>query len=220
MSKLEFLCAFREAFFATTTEKNIQGGFVGAGLVPHDPERVLSKLDVKLRTPTPLSSRDGTPQPWVFQTPHNPREAESQSTLLKTRIASHQNSSPTSMLAAVDQLAKGTTAVMHQVALLRSEVSSLRKANEALSKRRRAKRTRVQLGGSLTVQDAHDLLDQKAVGGEVVQDMQPDGSVVGGARTKVRCCGVCGKPGHNARTCQEAIEASDSVVSDVIVVSS
>jgi hypothetical protein len=66
------------------------------------------------------------------------------------------------MLAAVDQLTKGTMAVMHQVALLWSEVSSLRKANEVLSKRWRAKRTRVQLGGSLTVQDAQDLLDQKA----------------------------------------------------------
>jgi len=57
------------------------------------------------------------------------------------------------MLAAVDQLTKGTMAVMHQVALLRAENASLRKANEALSKRRRAKRTRVQLGGSLAVQD-------------------------------------------------------------------
>jgi len=55
------------------------------------------------------------------------------------------------MLAAVDQLTKGTIAIMHEVALLQSEVSSLRKANEALSKRRRAKRTRVQLGGSLTL---------------------------------------------------------------------
>lgn len=63
------------------------------------------------------------------------------------------------MLAAVDQLTKGTMAVMHEVALLRSEVSSLRKANEVLSKRRRAKKTRVKLGGSLTVQDAKDLLD-------------------------------------------------------------
>jgi triosephosphate isomerase len=43
------------------------------------------------------------------------------------------------------------------------QVSSLRKANEALSKRRRAKKTRVQLGGSLTVQDAQDLLDQRTV---------------------------------------------------------
>ena len=92
-------------------------------------------------------------------------------------------------------------AVMHEVALLRSEVSSLRKANEALSKRRRAKRTRVQLGGSLTVQDTQEVLGQRAVGGEGVQEMQPEGSGAGGGCTKVRCYGVCGKPGHNARTC-------------------
>ena len=200
------------------TEKNVQGGFAGAGLVPYDPERVLSKLDVKLRIPTPLNSRAGTPQPWVFQTPHNPREATSQSTLIKTRISNHQNSSPTSMLAAVDQLTKSTMAVMHQVALLQAENTSLRKANEAISKRRRAKRTRVQLGGSLAVEDAKDLLDQKAVVGEVAQEMQMDGGGAGGVCTRVRCCGVCGKPGHNARTCQEVVEASDSAVSDVIIV--
>jgi len=74
------------------------------------------------------------------------------------------------MLAAVDQLTKGTPAVMHQVALLCTEVSSLRKANEALSKRRRAKRTRLQLGASLTIQAAQDLLSQKAVDGKVVQE--------------------------------------------------
>ena len=177
-------------------------------------------LDIKLYTPTPPTSRAGTPQPWVFQTPHNPREADSQSTLIKTRIASHQNSSPTSMLVAVDQLTKGTMAVMHQVALLRAENASLRKANEALSKRRRAKRTRVQLGGSLAVQDAQDIVGQDAVGGEGVQEMQPSGSGAGGVRTRVRCCGVCGKPGHNARTCQEVAEASDSAASDVIIVGS
>ena len=109
-------------------------------------------------------------------------------------------------------------AVMHEVALLRSEVSSLRKANEALSKRRRAKTTRVQLGGSLAVQDAQDVLGQGAVGREGVQETQPGSGGTGGGRTKVRCCGVCGKPGHNARTCQEGAEASDSAASNVIVV--
>ena len=109
---------------------------------------------------------------------------------------------------------------MHQVALLRVENASLRKANEALSKRRRAKRTRVQLGGSLAVQDAQEVLGQGAVGGEGVQETQPDGGGAGGRRTKVRCCGVCGKPGHNARTCQEAAESSDSAASDVIIVGS
>ena len=102
VSKVEFLYGFREAFFASMIEKNIQGSFTGAGLIPYDPERVLSKLDIKLRTLSPPTSRPGTIQPWVFQTPYNPREADSQSTLIKTRITNHQNSSPTSMLAAMD----------------------------------------------------------------------------------------------------------------------
>ncbi len=61
VSKLEFLCGFRKAFFASIIERNIQGGFAGAGLMPYDLERVISKLDMKLRTPTPLNSRAGTP---------------------------------------------------------------------------------------------------------------------------------------------------------------
>lgn len=53
VSELEFFCGFREAFFAPTTEKYIYDDFVGAGLVSYNAERVLSKLDVRLRTPTP-----------------------------------------------------------------------------------------------------------------------------------------------------------------------
>ncbi len=124
------------------------------------------------------------------------------------------------MLAVVDQLTKGTMAVMYEVALLRSEVSLLRKANEALSKRRRAKRTRIQLGGSLAVQDVQDIVGQEAVGGKGVEETQSGGSGARGVRTRVRCCGVCGKPGHNARTCQEVAEAFDSVASNVIIVGS
>ncbi|KAJ3455661.1 hypothetical protein MRS44_017143 [Fusarium solani] len=40
------------------TEKNVRGGFQGTGLVPLDPESVISKLDVKLRTPTPVEGAD------------------------------------------------------------------------------------------------------------------------------------------------------------------
>ena len=75
ISKLEFLCAFREAFFASIIEKNIQGGFAGAGLVPYDPERVISKLDVRIWTLTPLALSLRIVLPWVSQMPHNPREA-------------------------------------------------------------------------------------------------------------------------------------------------
>ncbi len=60
ISKLEFLCGFHEAFFASIIEKNIQGGFARSSLILYDLERVLSKLDVKLRTLTPLNSQAAT----------------------------------------------------------------------------------------------------------------------------------------------------------------
>ncbi|KAH7471636.1 hypothetical protein FOMA001_g13611 [Fusarium oxysporum f. sp. matthiolae] len=54
ISKTEFFLAFYAAFQATMTEANIKAGFRGAGLVPLDPESVVSKLDVQARTPTPF----------------------------------------------------------------------------------------------------------------------------------------------------------------------
>jgi len=74
------------------------------------------------------------------------------------------------MLTAVDRLAKGTIAVIYEVALLRTEVSVLRKANKGFSKQRRAKKTRMRFGGSLTIQKVQDLLDQKAMGKQLVQE--------------------------------------------------
>jgi hypothetical protein len=53
VTKLEFLPAFKRAYEAAITSNNIQGGFQGAGLALFDPERVISALNVKLRTPSP-----------------------------------------------------------------------------------------------------------------------------------------------------------------------
>ena len=53
ITKLEFLPAFKAAFDRSFTSTNICSAFRGAGLVPLQPETVLSKLDVQLRTPTP-----------------------------------------------------------------------------------------------------------------------------------------------------------------------
>jgi hypothetical protein len=46
VSKAEFFPAFYAVFQATMIEKNIKAAFRGAGLVPLDPESVVSKLDV------------------------------------------------------------------------------------------------------------------------------------------------------------------------------
>jgi hypothetical protein len=53
ISKVEFFLAFKAAYDQSITPANAQAGFRGAGLVPFDPQAVISKLDVRLRTPTP-----------------------------------------------------------------------------------------------------------------------------------------------------------------------
>ena len=102
ITKDDFFPAFKAAFEAIFIEKNVEGGFRGAGLVPFNLEAVISKLDVKLRTPTPPGTSDGPPQPWVSQTPQTAAEAFSQSTLIKDRVARHQGSSLTPILTSVD----------------------------------------------------------------------------------------------------------------------
>lgn len=80
ITKIEFLPAFKVAFEAAFTQQNVISGFRGAGLAPLDPEAVTSKLDVKLRTPTPPQAEAAT---WDAQTPHNPTELGSQTELIR-----------------------------------------------------------------------------------------------------------------------------------------
>jgi hypothetical protein len=208
ISKTEFFPAFYAAFKATFTESNIRGGFRGAGLAPLDPETVISKLDVQLRTPTPPGEVSQPSTPWVSKTPKTATEAQSQSEYLERRIRRHKSSSPESIIEALKSNTKATRAIMQEVVLLRNEVRNLRDANEILSRRRRAKRTRLQKGGAMTVQEASQVIDQMDVDAQVVAESSRNGARGRSDRPGGRRCGVCGKAGHNARTCQVVIETS------------
>ncbi|KAJ3542614.1 hypothetical protein NM208_g4000 [Fusarium decemcellulare] len=214
ISKTEFFPAFYTAYQATMTERNIRSAFRGAGLVPLDPESVVSKLDVRLRTPTPDEEVVSPMTPWVSKTPKTVIEAGSQSEYLERRIKRHHSSSPESILGALKSLAKGTTAIMHECALLRAEVKDLREANEILSRRRRAKRTRLQKRGVMTVEEGRQAIDQMDVDAQVVAESSRSGGRGRSVGPGVRRCGVCGKPGHNARTCQVVIETSGEEYSE------
>ncbi|KAK1838100.1 transposase [Colletotrichum chrysophilum] len=209
ITKEDFFPAFRDAFTQALTIKNIQGGFRGAELVPLSAESVLSKLDVKLHTPTPPGSLPTTPPAWTSQTPNNPTEASSQSELIKRRISRHQNSSPTSIIEAVEHLSKGARGFMHQIALLRSEVQILREENNLLSRRRRAKKTRLRQGGSLTLAEAEDIQSQREATTQIEEETRRSSGRRVRTETGQRRCGACGNTGHNARTCQFTEEMSE-----------
>ncbi len=109
---------------------------------------------------------------------------------------------------AVDRLAKGAQVMAHSLTMMSEQIRTLQDANTALAKRRRAKRTRVQLGGALMIEESQALIQEKQKG------KRPAGEMSGGAEKAVRGgptvrrCGNCGKPGHNARTCEQDVEQS------------
>jgi hypothetical protein len=56
IDKCDFLLAYPAARNTAFKEQNIKNSFAAAGLVPLEPDRVISKLNIRLTTPLPLLS--------------------------------------------------------------------------------------------------------------------------------------------------------------------
>jgi hypothetical protein len=206
VKKETFLPAFHIAFDKAITKDDILASFRGAGLIPHNPERVLSKLDVVLRTPTPAPPET---TPWESKTPATIKEIKEQSTLVRERIQRHRDSPISPLLQAVDSLAKGMAIIGHNSVLQARELAGIRKAMAALTEQRSRKRKYIRTEESLTVGDVQDLMAERDGGGEEAAE-QPAKRV-----RKDRHCGRCGKTGHNLRTCTaKIVDADDSDASE------
>ena len=70
-------------------------------------------------------------------------------------------------------------AIAHQNTLLIEENRMIRKANEALSKRRRAKKARICHGDVLTGEDVSDVLAQKEIEEQLARDIRRNGITTG-----------------------------------------
>ena len=67
---------------------------------------------------------------------------------------------------------------------------------------------RLHQGGSLSVQEAEDLVAEKEVDEQINEEIRCVSRTKKG-ELHARHCGICGNTGHNARTCQLVIETSE-----------
>jgi hypothetical protein len=74
--------------------------------------------------------------------------------LIRNRARRHKSSSPASIIKAIGQLRKGAVVIMLLAKLMRNQITSLKKANEAATKRRQRKKKRIQKQGTLTKGEA------------------------------------------------------------------
>lgn len=97
----------------------------------------------------------------------------------------------------------------HEMVLRRAANKELRTANERQSKRRRTEKTRLQDGGSFSLQGATVLMGDWELGGQYCEETSGSGGCITVGEPRVRLCSNCKKPGHNARTCQVVCQMSE-----------
>lgn len=60
VDKPEFLLIYKQARIEALSTDNIRSGFMATGLIPLDSEQVLSRLQITLRTPSPVPAPTNT----------------------------------------------------------------------------------------------------------------------------------------------------------------
>jgi hypothetical protein len=116
------------------------------------------------------------------------------------RVQRHKSSLPASIIQAISQLKKGAEAMMLSAELMRNQIASLVRANEAASKRRQRKKKQIQKRGTLTKGEGEIILAQKEADQQIEREQRQ-----GGERSGLNCqalvrCKRCRETGHNSRT--------------------
>ncbi|KJZ70848.1 hypothetical protein HIM_09762 [Hirsutella minnesotensis 3608] len=167
IDKTDFLVLYHQAHRMTFTEKTIKNAFEAVGITPLDPQRVLSRLNV--RTPSPVLQAttfglQGLESRLLPKTPHNIIELEAQVKALqehRTRAA-HEQGSPTDQ--AVRYLVKGCQMAMHGATLLSEENERLRSENQRQRGKKNTRRSYVAHGGVLAVEKGLQLAEERVNG--------------------------------------------------------
>jgi hypothetical protein len=126
IEKKAFLAAFKPIFNKALSKNNILSSFRATGLVPHNLDVVLSRLEVQPRT---LTLPALGPTPWQPKTLSNAWEIEAQTTLIVKRLTDYKESSPDSIIEMVLQVKKESTLKVHSHTLLEARIANLEEAN-------------------------------------------------------------------------------------------
>ena len=210
IDKFDFLDDYQRARLeAFQKPAIIQNSFAASGLVPVNAERVLSKLNISLRTPTPLSSRlSSRSSQFTPKTPRTVIQLQKQASMLKDLLKQRSNSPPSPSKTMLDQIIKGHCIALHNTALLAQENANLRIANEKVVKKRTRSTKQIPCEEGLTVEEGLQLVQQlnQPVEGDwgsiaCAGRIAYSGKISHANRAPPRCSG-CGEIGHKINRCK------------------
>jgi hypothetical protein len=176
--------------------------------VPVDAERVLSKLNISLRTPSPPGSRPSSrSSQFTPKTPRTVVQLQKQVSMLKGLLHQRSNSPPSPSKTILDRIIKGHCEALHNTALLAQENANLRMANEKIVKKRNRSTKQIPCEQGLTVEEGLQLVAQldlpvegDGVGSHEQREL-PSQANPPRTRAPPRCTG-CWEIGHKINRCK------------------
>ncbi|KAK5807071.1 hypothetical protein VI817_001329 [Penicillium citrinum] len=161
IDKLDFLADYLYTRIEAFQSNIIQSSFAATGIVPVSAERVLSKLNISLRTPSPLLSRPSSKSSqFTPKTPRTVIQLEKQTSMLKELYKQLSKSPPTPSKTIINQIIKGCAMTMHSAALFAKENADLRAANEKKYQKRTRSTMRIAHEGGLSIEEGLQLVQQ------------------------------------------------------------
>jgi len=165
IDKFDFLEAYPQARTAIFSADNIKSGFSATGLIPLNPDRVLSQLNIQLKTPTPPGSRSTDSIP---KTPYNLKQLKKQESTLKKLLREHTYSPPTPAKTALDQLIKGCEMAMNNTILLAKENQDLRATHEKQLQNKKRSRRQIETAEGFSIQEGQEFIQQRNQADEAI----------------------------------------------------
>ena len=204
IDKLDFLEAYPFARIEAFKSETIKNSFGAAGLVPFEPERVILKLNIRLRTPTPPASRGSdSSRNFTPKTPFTEKDLRRQASSIKALLRIRSRSPPSPSNRALNQLVKGFQLQLQSHILQAQEIKELRAANEKQKQKRGKSRRQIQAEAGLTVQEASQLITEPVEAIEAPPSpprRSPSLALQPRTRAPPKCSG-CGEIGHNINRC-------------------
>jgi hypothetical protein len=208
IDKLDFLKAFPEARTTAFKSETIQNSFAGAGIVPFDPERVLEKLGIQLKTPSPPGSRPSSRSTnSVPKTPHNLKQLKKQETTIQKLLRTHMQSPSSPTKAALNQLVKGAELAFHDMAILKEEMKTFRAIYEDQAKKKKRSTRQLATTEGLSIQEGLERFQRENEVYEA-QDTIPIDPALSTVKPRVRApprCSDCHILGHTRRQCSNQV---------------
>jgi hypothetical protein len=206
IDKLDFLEAYPLARIEAFKPETIKNSFRSTGLIPFAPERVISKLNIRLTTPTPPPSRGSdSSQNFTPKTPYTEKELRRQALSIKALLRTRSRSPPSPSDRALNQLVKGFRLTMQGALLLAKENKELRAENEKKKQKRARSRKQIPAQEGLTVQEASALIMQpvEAIEAPIPPRRRRPSPPLQPRTRALPTCGLCKNQGHRRDACPD-----------------